>query len=61
MKILTNKNQQRLMALIYEVQKSITAENFCRATDFLCDIAGEVLSLCQLCALRDEICNIKEN
>ena len=56
MKILTNKNQQRLMALIYKAQKSITAEDFCRATDFLADIAGEVLSLGQLCVLKDEIC-----
>lgn len=61
MKILTNKKQQHLMALIYKAQKSIEAEDFINATYFLAEIAEEVLSLDQLCVLRDEICNIKDD
>jgi len=56
MKILTNKKQQRLMALIYKAQKSAICGDFCKLTDLLAEIAGEVLTLGQLCALKDKIC-----
>lgn len=60
MKILTNKNQRHLMALIYKAQKSATCGDFCKVNGLLAEIAREVLTFEQLCVLVDEICKKEE-
>ena len=56
MKFVTKKEQERLMLLIYKAQKSALKDDFCSVTDYLCDIAGIVLTIDQLCTLKDKIC-----
>lgn len=55
MKLLTNKKQTRIMALIREAQKGALEHDFFKVTDCLAEIAGEVLTFGQLFALKDAI------
>jgi len=56
MKILSSKKQIKVMDLIYKAQMYAREDNFIKITDCLADIAGEVLTLGQLCFLKDAIC-----
>ena len=53
MKILTSKQQDKIMVLVYKLQCAIRENDFCKSTDLLCEIAGETLSLDRLIAIKE--------
>lgn len=57
MKILTNKKQDKIMKLVYNLQLAINEDDFCKSTDLLCEIAGETLSVDRLICIKEMLEN----